>query len=217
MKTLVTTFMLAIGAIGFADEPGWSSEQRAAQRQAVVEATVTKIEKVRDQPAPKIVLMRAVLKVLDIDKGKELLGGSDSIEILFETSPLGAEYRCPTFPVLSVKQHGRFYLRFDEGLSKEKAFVLEMGRDVEPIPLDARAVLPELIKTLGKNPTFDGLARILGEPHEDIGSGIHEFVYRLDQGPSIVVRTSLDTKEILSVLRGEDRLYPTKAESGPRE
>ncbi|GAA5484391.1 hypothetical protein [Haloferula sargassicola] len=211
MKTLVPVLMLAFAVSSLADEPGWTSEQRAEQRQVVVDATVTKIEKVRDQPTPKVELMRAVLEVSDVRKGKELLGGSDTIEVLYETSPLGAGYRCPTFPVLSLKQHGRFYLRHDEGLSEEKAFVLGMGRDVEAIPLDAGAVMPKLTEALAKNPSFDDLVRILGESRMDIGSGIHVFVYTLDQGPSITVGTP-DKKKILYVDRGENRLYPIKAE-----
>jgi len=211
MKILVPVLVLVLGVSSLANEPGWTSEQRAEQRQVVVDATVTKIEKVRDQPTPKVELMRAVLELSDVRKGKELLDGSETLEILYETSPLGAGYRCPTFPVLSLKQYGRFYLRHDEGLSEEKAFVLGMGRDVEAIPLDARMVLPKLTEALAKNPSFDELVRILGEPRMDIGSGIHVFVYALDQGPSITVGTP-DKKKILYVDRGESRLYPTKAE-----
>ena len=211
MKTLIPMLMLVFGLIGLADEPGWTSEQRAEQRQVVVDATVTSIEKVRDQPTPKVQLMRAVLEVSDVRKGKELLGGSDTMKILYETSALGAGYRCPTFPVLSLKQHSRFYLRHDEGLSEEKAFVIGMGRDVEAIPLDAGTVMPKLTEVLAKNPSFDDLVRILGESHMDIGSGIYVLVYRLDQGPSITVGTP-DKKKILYVDRGEIRLYPTKAE-----
>ena len=203
--------MLAIGGMSLADEPSWTSEQRAEHRQAVVDATVTKIEKVRDQPTQKVELMRAVLEVADVHKGKDLLGGSNSIEILFETSPLGGGYRCPTFPVLKAKQRGRFYLRFDNGLSEQKAFVLEMGSDFGPIPLDSRKVIPELTKALHTTPTFGELSRILGEPHLDIGSGIHVYVYTLDKGTSLTVGTA-DKKTVLYVDRGGERLYQKKAE-----
>ncbi len=134
MKTLVTILMLAIGGLSLANEPLWTSDQRAEQRQAVVDATVTKTEKVRDQPTENVRLMRAVLEVVRIHKGKDLVGDTDTIEIFYETSPLGAGYRCPTFPVLKPEQSGRFYLRFDDGLSDQKAFVLGMGRDFSPIP-----------------------------------------------------------------------------------
>jgi hypothetical protein len=211
MKTLITILVLAIGGMSFADEPGWTPEQRAEHRQAVVDAIVTKIEKVRNQPAKKAELMRAVLKVTGIHKGKDLVGASDAIEIFYESSSLGANYRCPTFPVLKPKQHGRFYLRFDAGLSEQKAFVLEMGSDFAPIPLDARKVIPELTKALRGSPTFDELSQILGEPHLDIGSGIHVFVYTLDEGASVTVGTS-DRKKTLYVNQGAERLYPTKAE-----
>jgi hypothetical protein len=203
--------MLAIGGMSLANEPSWTSEQRAEHRQAVVDATVTKIEKVRDQPTQKVELMRAVLEVADVHKGKDLLGGSNSIEILFETSPLGGGYRCPTFPVLKAKQRGRFYLRFDNGLSEQKAFVLEMGSDFGPIPLESRKVIPELTKALHTTPTFDELSRILGEPHLDIGSGIHVYVYTLDKGTSLTVGTA-DKKTVLYVDRGGERLYQKKAE-----
>ena len=211
MKILVTTLILAIGGMSLADEPGWTSEQRAEHRQAVVDATVMKIEKVRDQPTQKVELMRAVLEVADVHKGKDLLGGSNSIEILFETSPLGAGYRCPTFPVLKPKKRGRFYLRFDNALSEQKAFVLEMGSDFGPIPLDSRKVIPELTKALGSSPTFDELSRILGESHMDIGSGIHVFVHIFDTGASVSVGTA-DMKTVLYVDRGGQRLYQKKAE-----
>jgi hypothetical protein len=152
MKILVTTILLAIGGICLADEPGWTADQRAEHRQAVVDATVTKIEKVRDQPTAKVELMRAVLAVANVHKGKNLLGDSNTIEILYETSPLGAGYRCPTFPVLKPKERGRFYLRFDAGLSEQKAFVLEMGSDFGPVPLESRKIVPELTKALGGSP-----------------------------------------------------------------
>jgi hypothetical protein len=214
MKLIIAAMTLALGASGFADEPGWTYEKRAELRQAVVEATVTKIEKVRDQPADKVVLMKAVLEVTDVQKGKELIGDSKSIEILYETSPFGARNRCPTFAVLSLKQKGRFYLRFDEGLSKEKAFVLEMGRDVERLPLESKVVLPQLIEALGKNATYDDLLKILGEPEVDLGGGMHDVFFRLDQGPSIRVRAFPNTKKIFSVDHGENSLYRAKAGQG---
>lgn len=203
--------MLACGGIGFADEPGWTTEQRAEHRQAVVDATVAKIEKVRDQPATKVELMRAILEVADVQKGADLVGDADTIEILYETSPLGPGYRCPTFPVLQPKQRGRFYLRFDEGLSGQKTFVLEMGRDFGPIPLDSRKVIPELTKALRSAPTFDELSRVLGDPHIDIGSGIHIFVYTLDEGAALKVGTG-DKKAVIYVDRGGERLFPNKRE-----
>ncbi len=211
MKILVTTILLAIGGICLADEPGWTADQRAEHRQAVVDATVIKIEKVRDQAAAKVELMRAVLEVANVHKGKNLLGDSNTIEILYETSPLGAGYRCPTFPVLKTKERGRFYLRFDAGLSEQKAFVLEMGSDFGPVPLESRKILPELTKALGSSPTYDELSRILGEPHMDIGSGIHVFVYIFDTGASVSVGTA-DKKTVLYVDRGGERLYQKKAQ-----
>ena len=211
MKTLVITLILALGAIGSANEPGWTSAQRTEQRQAVVDATVTKVEKVRDQSSAKVELMRAVLQITNVRKGKELLGDTNTIEVLYETSPLGAGYRCPTFPVLIPKQQSRFYLRFDASLSEEKKFVVGMGSDVEPIPLDSATVMPILTEALSKNPTFDDLVPILGAPHLDIGSGIHVFVYIVDKGASIIVGTP-DKKKVLYVKRGAHRLYPTKPE-----
>ena len=211
MKTLVTTLFLVIGGMCFADEPVWTTGQRAEHRQAVVDAIVTKIEKVREQAAKNVNLMRAVLKVGSVQKGKDLVGDSDTIEILYETSPLGAGYRCPTFPVLKTDQRSRFYLRFESGLSDQKAFVLGMGRDVEAIPLISRVAIPALTKALRGTPTFEELSRILGEPQMDIGSGIHVLVYTLDQGASVSVGTS-DKKTVLYVDRGGERLYPTKAE-----
>ena len=44
---LLTFVMMTIGGLVFADPLGWTSEQRAEHRHAVVDATVTTIEKVR--------------------------------------------------------------------------------------------------------------------------------------------------------------------------
>jgi hypothetical protein len=132
---LLTFVMMTIGGLSFADPVDWTSEQRAEHRDAVVDATVKTIEKVCDQPTKSVHLMRAILGIDAVHKGAEVVADAETIEILYETSPLGAGYRCPSFPDLKVHQRGRFYLRFDVGLSpQKKAFVLGMGSDVEPIP-----------------------------------------------------------------------------------
>lgn len=215
MKAIFLVFILPIGGTLFADEPSWTPEQRAAHRQVVIDARVTKVEKVSAQSGGKVELMRAELDVARVHKGKELLGDALSMEILFLTSPLGAGFRCPTFPVLKPKQRGRFYLSFDSSHSEGKAFVLGMGNDFGPIPLDADRILPELGKALRGAPTFDELSGILGEPHMDIGSGIHVLVYVLDKGASVTVGTA-DKKTVLFVERGGERLYPKEAEQDAR-
>ena len=131
MKAIYIIIGLALSTLSsLADPVSWTPEERARQRQAVVSAKVKSVEKVRDQQTKGVHLMRAVLQVTKVDKGKDLIAGAKNIAIYYESSPLGAGYRCPTFPVLKVGETGKFYLRYDSGLTKKKTFVLGMGSDM---------------------------------------------------------------------------------------
>lgn len=211
MKCIIPSLWIVFCLACLADEPLWTLKERALHRQVVVDASVKKTEKIRDQSVENIQLMRAVLAIRSTHKGKELVDGANEIEVYYETSPLGAGYRCPTFPNLKTGQAGRFYLRFDNGLTGQNAFVMEMGRDVQPIPREASVVLPKMMKAVKATPTFAEITAILGDSYMDVGSGIHMIIYQLDDESIITVGTR-DKKTVLYVDHGGKRLYSAKAE-----
>jgi len=131
MKTLIAVILFTAGSSLLANEPGWTNEDRTEHRQAVLSGSVQKIEKVKDQETPNVHLMRATIVIGVIKKGAELVGDTKKVVIYYETSPLGAGYRCPTFPALKKGDSGCFYLRYDSGLTEQESFVLGMGSDFQ--------------------------------------------------------------------------------------
>ncbi|MCF7673786.1 MAG: hypothetical protein K9N23_04730 [Akkermansiaceae bacterium] len=72
MKTFIIGLLFATTTSLYANEPGWTSHERAKQRQAVVTGVVERIEKVRDQPTANVHLMRATIALTGVEKGAEL-------------------------------------------------------------------------------------------------------------------------------------------------
>ena len=120
-----------------ANEPLWSEEERARQRDVVLSGEVlwserrSSIDKWKD-------LHAAGLKVMEIQKGKELVPAG-TIEVLYECSTSGRNLRCPKYAELEKGDRGKFFLRVcTEGVRKAikldkappHAFFLEMGSDV---------------------------------------------------------------------------------------
>ena len=134
MKILLPAVLFFAASIIYADEPGWTDQERAKHREVVLSGTVDKIEKIKNQDTPKVHLMRAIVRINVIEQGAELIGDSKNVVVYYETSPLGAGYRCPTFPVLAAEASGRFYLRYDEGLTEKESLVLGMGSDFQESP-----------------------------------------------------------------------------------
>jgi len=120
-----------------ANEPLWTEEERAKQRDVVLCGEVLWIEK-RSQIDKREDLYAAGLKVMEIQKGKELVPAG-TIEVLYEASTSGRNLRCPKYAELKKGDKGKFFLRLctedtRKALKLDKAparaFFLEMGSDV---------------------------------------------------------------------------------------
>jgi hypothetical protein len=128
MKRLLPILLFLFSeAVIFADEPGWTPEQRMDHRDAVVTAEVVSVKKIKNETAD-IDLYSAVLKIDKIIKAHPELKEPD-VTVFFLMSPIGAGYRCPKFADPKEKMSGTFYLRYHDYLTGQKAFLIEMGSD----------------------------------------------------------------------------------------
>ena len=119
------------------DEPLWTNAERLERRDIVIKALV-ETNAVISTRNDHINLYHAVLKVESVEKGKEI--STDSrINIYYECSSHGFNFRCPDYANLTTGEAATFYLR---NMTKEliahlelddvtePAFFLEMGSDV---------------------------------------------------------------------------------------
>lgn len=109
-----------------ADEPLWTPEERARQRDAVVTASVTNVVDLGqvDQHS------RLISAELKIDRTKKPHGElkTSALTIYYLGSNNGAK-RCPNFAALVVGMTGDFYLTRGDWLTKKADFILPMGSD----------------------------------------------------------------------------------------
>lgn len=129
-KYFSALFVLCLVSAGYADEPLGTPAERANLRDAVVWATVVEISKVKENPN-QVFLMKATLKITRIEKNHSAIPKDGSIDVYYETSPLGARMRCPAYAVLYVGDLSQFYLRYNEHVTGKKDFSIEMGSDVK--------------------------------------------------------------------------------------
>ncbi|NJK93248.1 MAG: hypothetical protein HC904_16415 [Blastochloris sp.] len=129
MKSLLPILLILLSAaVIFADEPGWTPEQRIEHRDAVVTAVVISVKKIKNETTD-IDLYSAVLKIDKTIKAHPELKES-TVTVFFLMSPKGAGYRCPNFADPKEKMIGTFYLRYHDYLTGKKAFLIEMGSDI---------------------------------------------------------------------------------------
>ena len=114
--------------VSFADEPGWSPEERAKHSDLVFVGevlTVERVAKLNDHED----LYRAVVQVEKATKNQRAMA-SGKIALYFEgpkNGQLGA--RCPTYARPVAKQRALFYVRFRKVGLEVRAFI-EMGSDI---------------------------------------------------------------------------------------
>ena len=108
------------------DEPSWTPEERAKERDAVVKAAVTKVVDL-GQVDPYSRLLSAELKIERTQKPHSELK-TDALTIYYLGSHNGAK-RCPNYAALVVGMTGDFYLCRGDWLTKKADFILSMGSD----------------------------------------------------------------------------------------
>ncbi|MEM8737793.1 MAG: hypothetical protein AAGG38_04855 [Planctomycetota bacterium] len=126
-------FLFAVTPAIYANEPGWTDEQRAEKSMAVFTGTVESVEALGEFSEYEN-LYRATFEVESASKGRHLVGDDKLIVyyILSTTGDAGA--RCPTYARLESGQRRTVYLRVTMLDGEWHAFI-EMGSDVrEPSP-----------------------------------------------------------------------------------
>ena len=136
LATFLSTLMVSVN---FADEPGWTDEERAARSIAVFDGrvvTVKRVDAINDDED----LYSAVISVETSFKGKELVD-NDKITVYFER-PVGGDAvkRCPKYVVLKQGQREKFFVRTRKVEGHQRAF-LEMGSDVREATPEASPIL----------------------------------------------------------------------------
>ena len=127
MKALVLILICSIMAQATltADQTTYRTEEaRIEAHSAAVRGTVIKVEKVKELPKERAVLMSAILKVVGVVKAHEALS-ADEIQIQYEIGAPGI-WRCPPFPELAVGDEGIFCLLY----TKENGFLLFGDEDI---------------------------------------------------------------------------------------
>ena len=115
---VLATFLAALMVnVIFADEPGWTDEERAARSVAVFDGrvvSVKRIEAVNDH----VELHSAVISVETVFKGKELVD-NDKITVYFEQPVSGDVGKsCPAYVELKQARRAKFFVRTDEQAEK---------------------------------------------------------------------------------------------------
>lgn len=128
MKAVITLLCLISLPLSHlsGNEPSWTPEERVRQRDAVVEALVTKVVDLGQVDAYSR-LISAELKIVRISKPHNELK-KDTLTIYY----LGAHNnskRCPDFPTIEVGMSGGFYLTRTAELTQKPDFILAMGSD----------------------------------------------------------------------------------------
>jgi len=128
MKTAITIIFLLTFNLNclLGDEPHWTTEERAKQRDAVVTASVTNVVDL-GQVDQYSRLISAELKI-DFTKKPHNELKTAALTIYYLGSNNGAK-RCPNFAALVVGMSGDFYLTRGDWLTKKADFILPMGSD----------------------------------------------------------------------------------------
>jgi hypothetical protein len=128
MRSLLLVIALFAGAALRANEPLWTDDERAKQRDAVIDGAVVSVRRI-SKLSETADLFRADIKIHRVRKPHENLP-ADVVAVYFALGPKGADSRCPTYADPKSEQIGTFYLRYHHHLTAKHDFVLEMGRDV---------------------------------------------------------------------------------------
>ena len=135
---IISIFLLS--AVAHADEPGWSEEKRAAERDVVVEASVLSTRKVHNLDRNET-LHAATLMISVRHKGPDKL--PERIDVYYEFSTSGHNSRCPRYAELKTGLEAKFFLRTCDPVLKQRlklenrtdpVFFLAMGSDVITSP-----------------------------------------------------------------------------------
>ena len=140
-RIAVLTTVLAVLSfnIVFADEPGWTDEERAARSVAVFEGRVVTVKRV-DAINDHVDLYNAVISAETVFKGKELVE-NDKITVYFERPVNGdAGQRCPAYVELKQARRAKFFVRTRKVEGHQRAF-LDMGSDVREATPEASPIL----------------------------------------------------------------------------
>ena len=137
---VLATFLVALSFnVVFADEPGWTDEERAARSVAVFDGrvvTVKRVNKIDDH----LDLYSAVISVETVFKGKELVE-NDKITVYFERPVNGdAGQRCPAYVELKQGRRAKFFVRTRKAEGHQRAF-LDMRSDVREATPEASPIL----------------------------------------------------------------------------
>ena len=134
------TFLAAVMvSVIFADEPGWTDEERAARSMAVFDGRVVTVKRV-DAINDQVELFSAVISAEAVFKGKELVD-NDKITVYFERPADGdAGKRCPAYVELKQGRRAKFFVRTRKSEGHQRAF-LDMGSDVREATPEASPIL----------------------------------------------------------------------------
>lgn len=219
MKAATSIFVvfstLLFSSLVLANEPFWTPEQRKTHRNVVIDATVKEVHMIKKLPTKDVNLMKAILTIQSVSKGQDHLTTPTEVDVYFEHSPLGAGYRCPSYPNPHPQQLGRFYLQLSNQFTKEEVLFLAMGSDVQTIPLNRAEVMPKIKEAIDNGPSYHQIDTILGASYIDIGSANHEFLYTFQNGSFISVGTSLGKKQILYINDSGKRIFTAKTGINP--
>lgn len=160
----------------FADEPGWTNEEREARSTAVFDGrvvTVKLIDAINDREA----LYSAVISVETAFKGKELVE-KDRITVYFERPVNGvAVKRCPNYVELKQGRRAKFFVRTRKVDGQEKSF-LEMGSDVREATPEVSPILsPEISPDNSKEAVEAARKQGAATAAKDIKAGKHRILY----------------------------------------
>jgi hypothetical protein len=131
---IVTVFPLA----GWADEPGWSDEERLARRDMVCVGKVVSVDKSGPINEREDVWV-ATVEIAGLKKGPKIAAGS-KVQVFYEFSKSGKNDRRPAYAELKKGDEATFYLQdlsvpwqVEFGFQKgpPNAWVLELGSDVK--------------------------------------------------------------------------------------
>ena len=141
--TRIAVFAVFVAALSFnvvfADEPGWTDEERAARSNAVFDGRVVTVKRV-DAINDQVDLYSAVISAETVFKGKELVD-KDKITVYFER-PVNrdAGKRCPAYVELKQARRAKFFVRTRKVEGHQRAF-LEMGSDVREATPEVSPIL----------------------------------------------------------------------------
>ena len=138
--TFLATFVAALMvSVIFADEPGWTDEERAARSTAVFDGRVVMVKRV-DAINDHVDLYSAVISVETAFKGNELVD-KDKITVYFERPVYGdTGKRCPAYVELKQARRAKFFVRTRKVEGHQRAF-LDMGSDVREATPEASPIL----------------------------------------------------------------------------